>query len=127
MNAQKRINKSWCVVSFPTTAVGIVPCYGEFSILLVSGDWGLINFTEILLSDFFFGWGDWVEFTKYYFFVVEMIIKNELNPKKYYSFLVSNIKKLLKTVKTYQQNLYAVVYCVILYVFEDKLVNNFVS
>lgn len=67
-----------------------------------------------------------MEFTKYYFFV-EMIIKNELNPKKYYSFLVSNIKKLLKTVKTYQQNLYAVVHCVILYVFEDKLVNNFVS
>lgn len=68
-----------------------------------------------------------MEFTKYYFFVVEMIIKNELNPKKYYSFLVSNIKKLLKIVKTYQQNLYIVVYCVILYVCEDKLVNNFVS
>lgn len=42
-----------------------------------------------------------------------------------FSFLT--LKKLLKTVKTYQQNLYAVVYCVILYVFEDKLVNNFVS
>lgn len=69
-----------------------------------------------------------MDFTKYYFFVVERIIKNELHPKKYYSFLVSNMKKkLLEIVKTYQQNLYAVEYCVILYLFKDKLVNNFVS
>lgn len=96
MNVQKCINKLWCVVFFLIIVVGIVLCYGEFSILFVLGDWGLINFIEILFFDFFFGWGDWVEFIKYYFFVVEMIIKNEFNFKKYYSFFVFNIKKIFK-------------------------------
>lgn len=95
--------------------------------MLVPGDGGLINFTEILLSDFIFGWGvGWI-LPNIISLLLRGLLKMNLILRNIIVFSFLTLKKLLKIVKTYQQNLYIVVYCVILYVFEDKLVNSFVS